>query len=620
MMLRCSPWPPAPEMRKYLVKVKGMKLEGLAYEEKMEEQSKAAKVMKVELKWKGAIKYTIVPFQSRPKNVTTQRLIMAESIVWDEHFENVCNFVVNDDLSFGPWNLSFSLLYGESKSKLKVVGKISINIAELASRTTESEIEQKLPLILQVNGGTREVTLSVLLGFIEMRTSPEPPRIAPHSVELDKEKASEEVSSRDSNESAIFDSAGKLEAESLSVNVRPGPMVDKSRSCSGSDTRLDQVQKAGFSCKRRRLSFVVDRAKDDPILKKTNQDKHKEIGVDSTQTGSSNPVSTGSLQEAPLSSSLSGCQDDNFKEDSWETKEIISRDGQAKLKANVFFASFDQRSEKAAGESACTALVALVAHWLLANPEAMLTKAVFDNLIAEGSYEWRKLCDDEANISSFPDKHLDLDTVLQAEVRPLIVLHEKSFIGFFSPDKFENLKGFMSFDDIWKEIASKNEDNEPRVYIVSWNDHFFVLKAEADAYYIIDSLGERLYEGCNQAYALKFDETTLMYGKVAKEEVASDEMAVEESASASPKESESTSPKEEYEEIICSGKECCREYIKRFLAAILLKELEEEEKKGAVSNMILHHRLQIDFHYTSTCSGSSPSCVSSSSSSLFSDE
>ena len=37
-----------------------------------------------------------------------------------------------------------------------------------------------------------------------------------------------------------------------------------------------------------------------------------------------------------------------------------------------------------------------------------------------------------------------------------------------------------------------------------------ILKVEADAYYIIDTLGERLYEGCNQAYILKFDSSTVI--------------------------------------------------------------------------------------------------------------
>ncbi|XP_047971812.1 uncharacterized protein LOC125214722 [Salvia hispanica] len=41
----------------------------------------------------------------------------------------------------------------------------------------------------------------------------------------------------------------------------------------------------------------------------------------------------------------------------WEDKELMSRDGQAQLKAPFFFASFDQRSDKAAGASACTTLI-----------------------------------------------------------------------------------------------------------------------------------------------------------------------------------------------------------------------------------------------------------------------
>ena len=52
---------------------------------------------------------------------------------------------------------------------------------------------------------------------------------------------------------------------------------------------------------------------------------------------------------------------------------------------------------------------------------------------------------------------------------------------------------------------------DPFVYIVSWNDHFFVLNVEQDAHYIIDTLGERLYEGCNQAHVLKFDKDTTIW-------------------------------------------------------------------------------------------------------------
>ncbi|KAI7979701.1 CHD3-type chromatin-remodeling factor PICKLE [Camellia lanceoleosa] len=132
----------------------------------------------------------------------------------------------------------------------------------------------------------------------------------------------------------------------------------------------------------------------------------------------------------------------------WEEKELVSRDGQAKLKGNVFFASFDQRSDKAAGESACTALAAVIANWLQSNQDNMPTRAQFDRLIVEGSSEWRKVCDNQDLINQFPDKHFDIETVLQVGLCPILVLHEKSFIGFFGPEKFETLKGVMSFDQI----------------------------------------------------------------------------------------------------------------------------------------------------------------------------
>ncbi|KAL7166067.1 hypothetical protein ACSBR2_036856 [Camellia fascicularis] len=192
-----------------------------------------------------------------------------------------------------------------------------------------------------------------------------------------------------------------------------------------------------------------------------------------------------------------------------EEKELVSRDGQAKLKANVFFASFDQRSDKATGESACTALAAVIANWLQSNLDNMPTRAQFDRLIVEGSSKWRKLSDNQDLINQFPDKDFDIETVLQARLCPISVLHENSFIRFFGPKKFETLKGVMSFDQIWDEIKKNAEDDNdmPRIYIARWNDHFFVLKVDVNAYYIIDTFGERLFEGCNQAYILRFDDS-----------------------------------------------------------------------------------------------------------------
>ncbi|CAL5374535.1 unnamed protein product [Camellia sinensis] len=98
----------------------------------------------------------------------------------------------------------------------------------------------------------------------------------------------------------------------------------------------------------------------------------------------------------------------------WEENELVSRDGQAKLKANVFFASFDQRNDKADRESACTTLAAVIANWLQSNQDNTQTRAQFDRLIVEGSFEWRKLCDNQDLINQFLDKHFDIQTVLQA--------------------------------------------------------------------------------------------------------------------------------------------------------------------------------------------------------------
>ncbi|KAE8668543.1 hypothetical protein F3Y22_tig00112293pilonHSYRG00128 [Hibiscus syriacus] len=142
-------------------------------------------------------------------------------------------------------------------------------------------------------------------------------------------------------------------------------------------------------------------------------------------------------------------------ENCWEVKQLVSRNRQAKLKAQVFFASFDQRSERAAGESACTALVAVIAHRLNSNQASMPTRLEFDSLITEGSSQWRKLCSNIAYTNAFPDKHFDLDTVLKADHKPVTVLQDKSFTGFFNRERFECLKDAMSFDEIWNEISDE---------------------------------------------------------------------------------------------------------------------------------------------------------------------
>ncbi|KAI3748315.1 hypothetical protein L6452_11309 [Arctium lappa] len=360
--------------------------------------------------------------------------------------------------------------------------------------------------------------------------------------------------------------------------------------------------------KKRKLNLRSPKTKGEPLLKKAYAEEGgDDIDFDRRQLSSDESLGWHKLNEDSCTnqSSISEFGDDSFAVGNWEQTDIVSRDKHMKLRTQVFFASIDQRSERAAGESACTALVAVIADWFQNNRDLMPIKSQLDSLIREGSLEWRNLCENETYRVRFPDKHFDLETVLEANLRPLSVVPGKSFIGFFHPEEIEEgsfdfLHGAMSFDTMWDEISRESElpsKDEPRVYIVSWNDHFFVLKVDSEAYYIIDTLGERLFEGCNQSYILKFDRTTTIY-----ELLDSDSAEPAAGSDGSTKKSTTETPetvKNMIEnEVICEGKESCKEYIKSFLAAIPIRELQTDMKKGLLSSTPLHHRLQIEFHYT----------------------
>ncbi|KAG6553210.1 hypothetical protein Mapa_005270 [Marchantia paleacea] len=405
---------------------------------------------------------------------------------------------------------------------------------------------------------------------------------------------------------------------------------EESSSSTDSDvTSVSQGSLSGLlSWRKRKLSFRSPRARGEPLLNKAyGEEGGDEIDWDRRQSESGSPSDHLALikykGEEGLSATSSNATevldfgDELFTVGSWETKDLVSRDGQMKLSADVFFASFDQRSESAAGESACTALVAVIADWLHMHPTLMPSKAEFDMLIRDGSAEWRKLCGVEAYKDRFPDRHFDLETILQAEVRPLCVVPEKSFIGFFQPEGLgascDFLEGAMSFDGIWDEI----ERCGPAVYIVSWNDHFFVLRVEEHSCYIIDTLGERLYEGCNQAYILHFDETTSLCNvplkqtkdtKAVPDEATGTEDAVSSDKNEKSRQSEvgvgAVESASEGNLAECSsgdtvhvGRAACRQFIKGFFAALPLRELQIDVKKGLLGKAPLHHRLQIEFHY-----------------------
>ncbi|PAN45909.1 hypothetical protein PAHAL_9G149700 [Panicum hallii] len=392
-----------------------------------------------------------------------------------------------------------------------------------------------------------------------------------------------------------------------------GYQVEKMLPSTAEETVLPAAKRSILPWRKRKLSLRSLKAKGEPLLKKAyGEEGGDDIDYDRRLlTSSDESVSEGSkAEDGSANAMVSEFGDDNFVVGNWEFKEIVSRDGHVKLSSQVFFASIDQRSERAAGESACTALVAVIADWLQANQNIMPIQSQFDSLIREGSLEWRNLCENETYRERFPDKHFDLETVLHAKIRPLTVSPSRSFIGFFQPEGDDDVSGFdflngaMSFDSIWDEITQAAEfssSDNPNLYIVSWNDHFFLLKVERDAYYIIDTLGERLHEGCSQAYILKFDNSTTIHKVHAEKKPSSPDSSGPLKDSSGP-ESSSTdqdSGNDIEESILVSkGKESCKEYIKSFLAAIPIRELQVDIKKGLMASTPLHHRLQIEFHYT----------------------
>ncbi|MCD7456333.1 hypothetical protein HAX54_031314 [Datura stramonium] len=577
--------------RKYQVKIRPLKLElGVDDFDKGNQEARKGKMMTIKMKWKGEPKFGLVPFHKHKKDFTSRRIMKKGeakySIEWDndaDEFENVCCFAevsgCYQRLKYSPWDVSFNVLYAtsfdNSSAKMVSIGKVVVNVAELAARMVFA-VEEKLPITLNIDRTSLSAKLHVKVTFGEIRDYKDSGGFARDSNE------SRQLQCLSKSNSILCDRKGhKLSQEEETWDEEEPKAIESGSSSPPSlETQADSVKKVGwFSWKRRRLSLRPTRSKEESLFKRT-----RSFDVDSL-------LNQQNLEKPEPSTEPRDQNEGSRKKPAWEVKEIQSRDGQTRLKTDVFFASFDQCSDKAAGESACTALVVVISHWLQSNRDAMPTRSEFDDLILQGSTEWRKLCQNETYINDFPNKHFDLETVLHAGIRSIAISHDLSFVGFFSPEKFDSLQGVMSFDQIWDKISSVTDgiEFEPRVYIISWNDHFFVLKVEGNSYYIIDTLGERLFEGCSKAYILRFDNDTMMYENVADEK-------------------NDTKSKEE---IICKGKECCREFIKRFLAAIPLKELEEQEKKETVSYVSLHHRLQIEFNLSYLLSSSSSSLSSS---------
>ncbi|XP_023740208.1 uncharacterized protein LOC111888289 [Lactuca sativa] len=531
----------------------------------------------------GIPKRGYVPRITNQKDHTSKQQVGPDGrVCWNEGFEHRCNNLDTKGVNLKSWKINLQVhgIDVESNNKADILAKIKMDVAEF---TNCSEKPVKLPVKCCIGSYTHEAKLKVKLEIIEVQKPQTENSVHPISPThllpslLSCVNFQNQTRNKTENMKMEMENSQSETEEGADQGYKRIKMLELLRSQSlheGIEYRKqDKQQASGYEYTekiklKRLLSWNIKKPKDAPLL-------NKEIGggddIDNERrTLMSYLKPKDSVKKDIKNSEFMGS--DRFEVGKWEKKRVKSRDGKLELQTDIFLATIDQRSEKALGEGACTVIATVIADWLHRNPNNLPLRCEFDKLIRDGSREWRKLCKEDIHKGKFLDQHFDLETVIQAEIRPLEVVSEKSYVGFFKLENMMNkldlLQDAMSFDTIWNEIENGDSSLEERVYIVSWNDHFFVLKKENKEMYIIDTLGERLAEGCKKAYILKFNEDSVIHN-------------VEDDQSS----------------IICKGTSCCKEFIKGFLAAIPLGELQSSVEKGINGKAPLHQLLQIEFQY-----------------------
>ncbi|KAI0512081.1 hypothetical protein KFK09_012716 [Dendrobium nobile] len=508
-------------------------------------------ILKVE--WRGNERKAGFLARGFERKYTSQQKVQEKgTVIWNEGFDHTCKFKRERSGIYRSWFIAIQIEEVQERGKRKNIGKAKVDVVEFISNV-ENDKSIMIPIDCSIGGHISEAMLKVKLQLIKVE-SKDRKRVTP------------------------------TPALSLCFVSRRFQLNSsrKTKSILDSSTKTMKQKKRSFA---RLLSLSTKKLDQEGIIKPkgllANGCAADGDDIDNEWHHQS------CIQFLTAFKKVKVRPEENlkpkFEVGKWERTKLVSRDEKFELATEVFLASIDQRSKRAAGGSACTVLAAVIADWLHNNPKSLPLQRQFDELVLKGSLEWRNLCSEENHKVKFSDKHFDLDTVLEAKVRSLTVATEKSYVGFFTmdemPEGFEWLQGDMSFDNIWNNIIS-TDVSEERIYIVSWNDHFFVLKVESDAIYLLDTLGERLSEGCNHAYILKFDAETSIYrhNKDDKERSSQD--------------------------LVSEGIASCKEYIKGFLSAIPIRELQQDIKSERAKEELLHRLLQIDFHYTApACTG-----------------
>ncbi|KAG2669515.1 hypothetical protein I3760_14G037900 [Carya illinoinensis] len=568
MVVKLIGWPawPPPSSKKFEAILLVRRLEGLTLT-----QFESGKALVCELKWKGQKGALSLLRHSAKRNFTKEVGVGDDG----EQGSSCWNWIIElseytSEANGKETQINVSVKVANGTAECSPLLWLSVSLMELVTAQQPSETVQKsivcLPLspcYAEANSTERDEFSALKAGVRKVKTSQIIGNKGHYSISrpFSYETLAFANSARGlSYTNAINNSQNDFwiyySTSKLNVGCRN---IGNSHALISEQILRPNLKRNILSWKKRKLSFRIHKAKVEPLLKK----HYGEVGGDDIDYDRRQLSSSGSDESSfgTNGSSISEFGDEKFALGSWECKEVYCRDKQLKLQTQVFFASIDQWSERAGGESECTALVAVIADWLHSNRDELPIKSEFDRRIRDGSLEWRNLCHNEAYIEQFPDKHFDLETIFQAKIRPLSVVSENSFIGFFHPEVMEERS--LDLPTRSNSALDCSSYDEP-VYIVCWNDHFFMLKVEEDAYYIIDTMRERLYEGCNQAYVLKFDKDTTIV-RLSNENQASDDKpasdkvqpksCLDSSAEGAPVVQLNESENSEREEVVCKGKE-----------------------------------------------------------------
>ncbi|KAK6929263.1 NT-type C2 domain [Dillenia turbinata] len=603
------------------------RIEGLVA---VEPTKKETTNLRVQIEWTGRRKGSISR-RAIERNCTSKQKILSDgSVIWNEEFQQKCKLKIIDSKCFRRWeaNMEIQGLDDESNRRPTTLAKQTLDIAEFAYPIDHSEKTIKFSLNFCISSSSVEAMLTVKLKFstflpkhVRNGVHPlSPTHLLPaltSCIRCQNENHAEHQEMaiiKDSSSTTSTDSEADEDSEPgyrnlATMNLHIGGLVrgeikENNDHNQGENSREihQKINKSSIikllSWNKGKLSFrALNHPRDKPLLNKAYGEDGGD-DIDQERRYQFSPQQPRTTQEITDSRVSGFGTSDRFEIGTWEERKLVSRDGKLELVTQIFLASIDQRSQKAAGGGACSVLATIIADWFHHNHQILPLRCQFDKLMREGSSEWRKLCKDVIYREKFSDQHFDLDTIIEAQIRPLMLIPEKSYVGFFEleemPSQLDFLQGAMSFDSAWEEVQNSKTSSE-QIYIVSWNDHFFVLKVEEDAIFLIDTLGERLMEGGDKAFILKFNEESKVY-RVHQKAANSD---VDKGNGTSGHVSNHELNKDgSSKELVSEGKSSCKEFIKGFLAAVPLRELQANINRRKIGEAPLHHLLQIEFHYT----------------------